>query len=982
MLAWLPVALCLLQAMVGPSDIAWNPGLGGARAVQFPYVARDANGLRGPVVWDPCVYLDLPSASIDSREYRYLEARIYSSKPADLLDIYYKSPNGEWGLMGRHPIAEGWATYRVDLAGLVAHETNGSTTARHWGGSEQRIASFRIDPGNEADRWVVISSIRLSARPMADAVIREQPGSATLTSLAMPQQVSAGRPLQARARITVAVDSPPVRLGLRLMRGKVTLSDHEETISAKQGPVEVVARFPTSKYQSSGPMRVEAAAIGATMEGCRAVATTTVRNLREGRVLPPRMSVQRVAGAPTFHRDGSPLLGMAYLTAAGRYPNLHRQFGQAGIHLFMDWFGSVSSGNLGQVSPGRYDYSEFDSYFAEMLAADPEALFIPHLYVTPPDWWQKVNPGELCRFASGKTDCQSFASAKWRIEMGADLARLIRHLQSTSYADRILGYILCSGHTAEWQQWGVWGDELADYSAPSSGAFRAWLKSRYGTSQTLQAAWRDPTAELATAELPTPAERAPADGRLLRDPSREQKAVDGLQFLGDTIADSIRYFARIVKQASNGRSLAGAYFGYLTQHGMHQQDCGHLSLARLLDAPEIDFLISPPMYTGREAGGTSTFMSAAASVALHNKVWLNESDIRTHLSDPGSGFGRTASPAETHGVLLRELGEMLAHHSAISWFDMDGGWFAGQSVMSAMAAMHRLATAELRSRRPYRPGIAVIISAESAYRMRPSPLWVSASLIPVAELPRVGAPADIYLESDLLRPDMPKYRAYVFLNSGFTTPQMRAAIRRNVYRDGVSVLWCFAPGAAGPGGWSAQSMRDLTGIRYAIADHAAVQQVTVTSPASVCRELVGGPAIGASGGYSPSVWIDDPSAEALGHLADGRVGLVRKTVGGTKVYAFTGLGLPPQLLRGIAQEAGLHVYLDTNDAIDTDGEWICIHARESGPKRLRLPRAMDIRDTETGRLIAAGIRSATLRMARAQTLLLRATPATTRRQAQ
>lgn len=980
MLAWLPVALCLLQAHVGQDDIMWNPGLGGARALQFPYIARDRGGLRGPVVWDPCLYFDLPATSIDARRYRYLEVRLYSSVRADLLDVYYKSPNGEWGLMGRQPIAAGWATYRVDLAGLVAHETNGSASAAHWGGSEQKVASFRIDPGNEGGRWVVVSTVRLSPNPMADEVVREPEGTATLLGLTAPREVSAGKPVRAEALVAPMPGGGPVRIGLRLMRGAVTVSDHEETVPPGNSPTRVTALFPTSPYQSSGDMRVEVAAVGARLDGRPTSATIQVRNLREGRVRPPRMTVRRLTGNPTFHMDGKPMVGMAYLTAAGRFPELHRQFSRAGIHLYMDWFGSVSSGSLGQVAPGKYDYSEFDNYFAELLAVDPQALFVPHLYVTPPDWWQKANPGELCRFASGKTDCQSFASAKWRAELGADLDRLVRHLQSTSYADRILGYILCSGHTAEWQQWGVWGDELADYSEPSRQAFRTWLRGRYGSDGRLQAAWRDPSVTLAAADLPSPAERQPGDGKLLRDPSREQKAIDGLEFLGDTIADSIRHFARVVKQASGNRSLAGAYFGYLTQHGMHQQDCGHLSVKRLLDAPELDFLISPPMYTGREAGGTSTFMSAAASAALHNKVWLNESDIRTHLSDPGSGFGRTANPRETHAVLLREFGEMLARRTAISWFDMDGGWFADPTVLAQMAAMHRIAAGELRSRRPARPGIAVFISAESAYRMRPSPLWVTASLVPVVELPRVGAPADLYLESDLLRPDMPKYQVYVFLASGYTNPAIRAAIQRHVRRKGVSVLWCFSPGAATDNGWSADAMAGLTGVRYGLADRASVQQVTVISTAPACRELVGAPPPGAPEAYSPTVWVDDPGAEVLGRLPDGRPGLVRKMVDGARTYSFTGLGLPPQLLRGIAREAGVHIYLETNDALDTDGEWICIHARSAGLKTIHLPSPMDIRDAETGKWIARGVRSTTVKMARAQTLLLRATPATARRQ--
>ncbi|PIX40743.1 MAG: hypothetical protein COZ57_25155, partial [Armatimonadetes bacterium CG_4_8_14_3_um_filter_66_20] len=65
------------------------------------------------------------------------------------------------------------------------------------------------------------------------------------------------------------------------------------------------------------------------------------------------------------------------------------EMARAGVHLFSDWFGSSGASDLGHVTPDRYDYTEFDNYFAEALAADPEAWFLPHLGITPPAWWQQ-----------------------------------------------------------------------------------------------------------------------------------------------------------------------------------------------------------------------------------------------------------------------------------------------------------------------------------------------------------------------------------------------------------------------------------------------------------------------------------------------------------------------------------------------------------------------------------------------------------------
>ncbi len=43
-----------------------------------------------------------------------------------------------------------------------------SEAGRQWGGVEKRIVSFRIDPGNQEDRFVVIDSVSLTEEPTGD----------------------------------------------------------------------------------------------------------------------------------------------------------------------------------------------------------------------------------------------------------------------------------------------------------------------------------------------------------------------------------------------------------------------------------------------------------------------------------------------------------------------------------------------------------------------------------------------------------------------------------------------------------------------------------------------------------------------------------------------------------------------------------------------------------------------------------------------
>ena len=937
-----------------------------------------ANGcFRGTVIWDPYLYLRLPQGGFDAAKLRYLEVRLYSSGPADSLDVYYKGSDAEWGLMGKLPIKRGWAVYRMDMTNVPVHECNGSPTSRKWGGASGRIITFRLDPGNEGGRWVMVSRIRLSDEPLTEGVTEEPRGQATLADMRAPATVTSGAAVSLAAKFT-GISAPPelksATAYLRLLRGDCVLAEIERPVDLTKPEAEISASFPTSKWLSGGKLGVKAGIYELDLSPATAsgeLASIALLNPREGKARPPQVDVRPLAGDPTIHVDGKPLAGMAFLVAGGRFAPLHQEFARAGIHLYTDWFGSSIAGDLGHATEDKYDYGDFDTYFADILTADPQAQFMPHLYVTPPAWWQTKNPAEQAAYAEGGRGPQSFASEKWRREMGEDLRRLIAHLQSSAYADHILGYILCSGYSAEWQEWGIWEGKSADYSEPSRQAFRAWLRGHYATEAALQAAWHDPAATFAAAELPTVAQRTTSAAFALRDPTKEQQVIDFYQYLSETDADAILQFAHIVKQASGGRSLAGAYYGYMTQHWIHQQDSAHLAVEKALSSPDIDFLMSPPMYSGREIGGTSTFMSAFSSVKLHGKLWLNESDIRTYKSDPGADYGRVNSLPDSLAVLRREFGEMLSCRTAISWFDMAGGWFSDPAILADMAVMRRTCDVALARRRPSHSEMAVFISPESAYRMRPSALWMPAVLDQVVNLPRVGVPADVYILPDINRADFPQYKVYVFLNACFVDAETRRSIEGKVKARGATAVWVFAPGAVSGSGLSAEGMSSLTGIHLALDMRAAVLQVTPQAGSSLCRGLPADKPLGWDQENGPIVWADDPAAEVHGVLsANGKPGLVRKKVGNSTSIFYATVGMPPTLLRNIAREAGAHVYLDTGDALNTDGQYACIHAKTAGTKVLRLPKPAWVVDVMTGKVLATGSASVTLRMSAGQTMLM------------
>jgi len=969
---WLPWTFLFVQVMIGAADApVWNFDTAEEvpEAINFRTARVVSGAYCGLTEWDPHLYLRLPADGLEGRTLSRLTLRLYSSAAADHVAVYYQSPNGEWGLGKTLPVAQGWATYRLDLTQANWGESGGGAGAAQWGGRTGQILRLRIDPGNEAGRWVMLDSVRLEGGdggPFTPGVDVEPPVPGRVEQCRAPEQVKAGEEIEACATLRVPALPPgPTAMFLWLFQGETLI--HFTSVPLAAPTTTVTLKVSTSPYAFPGTFRVRVGAPGVAAEGTgfetggMAIALT---NPRAGTVQPPAVTVQRVGGDPTILVNGKPIPPFFVLSLDPDRAARHRQFAAAGLHLYSDWFGDSSiAGNQGRIRAGVYDYAAFDSYFAEVLQADPQAYFLPHVYLTPPVWWQQAYPEECCQFASGRRGPQSFASGRWRQEMAEDLRRLLRHFQEAPYADRILGYLLCSGYSAEWQSWGLWFDELADYSEPAQRAWRQWLTRKYRDDAGLRQAWGQAEVSLTTAAPPAPEERHHADWGSLRNPARERKVIDFYQFLAELTADAITSFARVAKEACGGRSLVGFYYGYLTQHGTRQQDSSHLALARVLRCPDVDFLASPPLYSDRQVAGTSGFMSATESVRLQGKVWLSEADYRTSLSDPTSGYGRADTLAESRAVLLREMGNVLTRRTAVSWFDMAAGWLGAPEILADLRRMRDVQGQALADRTPFHGDMAVCVDEESFfYLCARHELNAQLVLQQVVALPRVGVAWDFYLLSDLAHPDLPPHKLYVFLNAVKVDEALRQTIRSRLRREQATALWIYASGFYAEESCGAAQITALTGLQVRQEAWNKELWLGETEPALA----------GCQAAIEPLFVVDDPAADGLANIrGTDWVGLARKAQPGWTSLFCAVPTLSPDLLRRIAREAGCHLYLDSGDAISVDNRFLCLHASADGPKTIHWPVPAQAVDAMSGESLARGGPEVTLEMKRGETRLIR-----------
>jgi len=978
MLSWsLALAALFVSAATGrAADIAfgmeaWEEV---SRTANLEGVQMADGRLSGQSVWDPYVYLRLPKDGLDVSRLPHLTVRLYSSAPADVLDVYYADGDGRWGLGGTLPIQRGWVVYRADLRQATWHESSPQADARQWGGPSGRITSFRLDPGNQAGRWIVLDRVELSAEPSGPlGASPEARGQLRQARLTCAPAVQAGEPIRATLAADVQVPAQLTQAValLRVTSGTTTLQAHMAAVDLTAGRVAVTHEFPTSRYANGGAWTVLGEVLELDSEP-PASAPVVVSNPRLGTVRPPETRIAPYRGAPALFVNGQAQPLITYLHHGGKAGDLHREAAAAGLTVYSDWLlGASTAGNLGQASAGVYDYAGFDQYFLTVLEAVPDAWFLPHIGVTAPQWWQQAYPEECCLYSDGKRGPSSFASERWRSEMGTDLARLIAHLRQAPYADRILGYTVYSGYTAEWQMWATWAAYSDDYSDPALRAFRAWLRRIYGTDQALRAAWAAPQVSLDTASIPTH-ERRRETSPFVRDPATDRQVIDFNRFTSAMTADAIRHFAQVAKQACGGTQIVGTYYGYLAAHGARQQLCGHNALARILASPDVDYLMSPNMYLHREVAGTSTFMSATESVKLHGKLWLDESDLRSYLSDPASGFGRTATAEDSVAVTWREFANVLTRRVAVSWFDMGGGWYSSAPMWDTYRRQMPIAAAAFAARQPFHGDLAVFVDEAGVDYCRYSGLTANLVGETIANLPHAGVTWDCYLLSDLASPDLPDYRVYVLPNAVALDEPTQDALQAKAARTGATILYAYAPGYATPHGLDAARIPRFTGMAATVDTNGAAAAYRFVPGHALGQGLPATASVGPESVLAPRVVITDPDAEAVAHyVADGAVAVARKPRGGATVVYCASVVLPPAFLRNLTRAAGGHVYCDSGDSLYTDDQVLALHAASAGDKTIRLRAPRRVTDLIAGRLIAERTDTVRCSLRRGETLFVR-----------
>lgn len=684
-------------------------------------------------------------------------------------------------------------------------------------------------------------------------------------------------------------------------------------------------------------------------------------------------------GTPTLFLDGQPAFA-GYLWASGpeseSYPmaEVARAYARAGIHLHAFDVGTGGPApewrGPGDGRRDHFDFSTVAARLGRILDVDPDARF--HLRVhlemggEQGRWWRELYPAECELDSISRRSTQSFASTVWRAQANAFLRAYIAHLQATGLADYVIAYQTGAGHTGEWVKGdtSMW-DYCGDYSAPMQQHFRAWLRQTYhDDADTLRTTWANDSVTFENAAVPPAAAQLTTTHQSFRDPRREQAVIDYYRCLADLCSDLIIDFNRTVKEATHGQALAGAFYGYLLElawnagffsegedslYGTTQRS-GHLGLAKVLRSPHVDFLVSPYSYGFRGIGGTGCAMPPTESLRLHGKLYIFEEDTRTCLAPRDAGFGRAATLADSRAILQRNCAEVLTRGLGIWWLGHSSHIDPVQEPAFAplLAQFRALGDFALRLDRAPAAEIAVLVDDESFYYEALTndldlPLIFQQRLW---GLPRLGAPSDYYLLQDFIEGRLPPYKLYVFLNAFRLDAARRAALQRELQRDGRVALWIYAPGyiADAP---DVAAMTALTGIGFDKGKHVwgpLLHLVDFTHPitAGLPQDLFWG----TNSRLGPVFHVEDADATVLGNVvySQGRCepGFVVKTFPAwTSIYS-AAPNIPAPVLRGIARFAGVHLYSEAGDVLCASRQLLGLHTLAGGPRALALPQPVEV----------------------------------------
>ncbi len=635
-----------------------------------------------------------------------------------------------------------------------------------------------------------------------------------------------------------------------------------------------------------------------------------------------------------------------------RYRYYHKSFYDIGVKVHSavvpnGWFGIDD-----------YDYTDVDAVLDSVMDIGEDFYFMPRVKVTPPIDWCKQNPEEVfvyyngpetageissfvgtlkqdilgydapdgyCGGASGAyvdnrpnvggvIGLQSFTSQKWLEDAGEALRRLINHIESKPYAERIIGYHIAYGNCGETAMTGSWNPEYhhhGDYGISASKQYAKFCAQNSLPNNII------PPAELMYKQKGSILEYFRAGYPECAEYSR---------FNSEMNVKACEHFCKIVKEV-NPDYVAGIFYGYI----LGQYNCsngGHLAIDKALDSKYIDFIASPTGYYKDGPYGAGVEQTPCDSIC-RRKLWIAEIDNKTHLH-PAQVTEKAKDFEETKTLLTREFTKNLAFDRGYWWMDLGEGCFDSPEIMDFIAKLNQISE-DIKAK----PGknvseILMVIDDESMHHATPSLAYHESFIKEYAtRIKMCGTPVTFIRKADLYDMELDGFKCIFFLNCFKTDDVFEQTLRTGFAKD-ATFVWSYAAGYVGDTP-SADNTKRVTGFEIADYDGAL--------PCIPNADEIDFPGI-----YIKSA----PEVKSIKKYDDGRVmiGEIKSHNGRKNILCALPL-LTIDEIFDIIMEAGVCIYSAKHTTVHADSRFAAIFANEDCSFTLNIPhegRLADVYD--------------------------------------
>ena len=602
----------------------------------------------------------------------------------------------------------------------------------------------------------------------------------------------------------------------------------------------------------------------------------------------------------------------------GNITRYHRDMLDAGvkIHTF-----DISTGWCGEE---EIDTTDMDRVLEAFFTACPDGYLIPRInQFNASNEWLSAHPTEIFVFerAADATpdelksmigtekqhamgvdegvECigyQSFASELWKKDVEKILRKVIRHMEDSPYADRIIGYHMGYGRCGETHFWG----HGIDHSQVNKQKFLEYGLQKYGTKEKL--------ADLV--------EKA-GDLKIFLNEGKQVHR-DYFEYLSYLSYSLVRDFGKIIKEMT-GKAV-GFFHGYYLWGD--PQVHGHVDLKWLLDDPNIDFMAAPKAYYRTGYGEPGGGHSIPTSIN-RKKLWIDENDSRTHrvyqLEDPTGDViymcgGGAENVAESKWVMWREFARNEMFGSAMWWMDLGGGWYDDPELLMEMEKLYAVKRQIRDKKKESIAEILVVIDENVFQYSRLDRIFNGRTYLDtVAEVASSGAPYDIYRLEDLKEIDLTRYKLVVFLNPMNISAE---AFKTYKFAPGTRFLWNYIPGGSG------ESAEELVGMKLCETGKADVfpYYEIVSEEGIEILETYGEPSKDLGVGLFYSKENAKNGVSALLNLPEEGVRTATKGV-----HTVCTIPTPrKELIRKLGEEAGCRFYAPVGQYVYGDNRFIAV----------------------------------------------------------